>query len=123
MTNILHIEVGAPVQASLERARRTMEALQRGRAVEPWFGIGFADLPELLAVFTPRRWELLGFLSEHGPLTVAELARALGRNYKNVHGDVAALSEWLAVEREPDGRVGVPWDEIDLRLPLQHKAA
>ena len=54
-----------------------------------------------------------------GPLTVAELARQLGRNYKNVHTDVQQLIEWMAVERGDDGRVSVPWSDIvvDMRLP------
>ncbi len=123
MKQILHIKVGEPVETSLARARNSMQALQRGQTPDAYFGIGFADLPQLLSTFTPRRWELLKFLSEHGPMAVAELARALGRDYKNVHGDIAALSEWMAVARELDGRVSVPWDELDLRLPLQHKAA
>ncbi|MGH9381480.1 MAG: hypothetical protein ACRD2Z_12810 [Thermoanaerobaculia bacterium] len=123
MTNILRINVGDPIDVSLARARDVMESLERGQTPDPYYGIGFADLPQLLAVFTPRRWELLAFLSKQGPMTVAELARALRRDYKNVHGDVAALKEWLAVERDDDGRVFVPWDEIDLRLPLQHMTA
>lgn len=123
MTSILHIKVGEPVEASLGRARAALEALQRGDTPDTYHGISFASLPQMLAVFTPKRWELLSYLSEQGPLTVAELARALKRDYKNVHGDVAALSEWLVVERDERGRVLVPWDEIDFRLPLQHKAA
>lgn len=123
MTNILHIRVGEPIEASLDRARKAMQAIERRQAPQPYYGVGFADLPQMLAVFTPRRWELLTHLRASGPLTVAELARALGRNYKNVHGDVAALSEWLAIERDDTGRVFVPWDEIDLRLPLRHRAA
>jgi predicted transcriptional regulator len=73
----------------------------------------------MLAVFTPKRWELIARLRETGPLTTAELARKLDRDYKNVHADVAALSEWLAVQRTEDGRVHVPWSEIvvDMKLP------
>ena len=123
MSNVLHIKVGESIEGSLTRARDIMEALERGQTPEPYFGIGFAELPQLLAVFTSRRWELLRLLSQDGPMTIAELARALRRDYKNVHGDVVALSEWLAVERDEDGRVFVPWDEIDLRLPLQRKTA
>lgn len=123
MTHVLHIKVGEPVETSLARARETMEALQRGQTHDTYFGIGFADLPQLLSTLTPRRWELLKCLSERGPMAVAQLARALGRDYKNVHGDIAALSEWMAVARDADGRVLVPWDELDLRVPLQHHAA
>lgn len=56
-------------------------------------------------------------------MTVAALARGLSRDYKNVHGDVAALMEWTVVEPEADGRVCVPWEEIELRLPLVRRAA
>jgi predicted transcriptional regulator len=58
-------------------------------------------------------------LRQAGPLTVAELARRLNRDYKNVHTDVNQLIEWMAVERGDDGRVNVPWSEIvvDMKLP------
>lgn len=100
-----------------------MEALQRGQTPDAYFGIGFADLPQLLATLTPKRRELLKFLSERSPMAVADLAHALGRDYKNVHCNITALSTWMAVERDADGRVSVSWDELDLRLPLQHRAA
>jgi len=80
-------------------------------------------MPHMLNVFTPRRWELLAYLREHGPMRIADLARRLQRNYKNVHDDISALLEWNAVQRDDNGRIDVPWDAIDLHLPLQRKAA
>jgi len=123
MKTIFHIEVGAPISDSLARAQAVMEAIEQGRTPEPWFGIGFESMPQMLNVFTQRRWELLAYLREHGPLRIAELARKLQRDYKNVHGDIAALLEWNAVQRDDSHRVYVPWDAIDLHLPLQRKAA
>ena len=116
---VLNVAVGAPVSNSLARARSTMDALQRGKTPKHHFSIGFAEVGQMLAVFTPKRWELIARLRETGPLTTAELARKLDRDYKNVHVDVAALSEWLAVQRTEDGRVHVPWSEIvvDMKLP------
>ena len=60
------------------------------------------------AAFTPKRRELIAALRETGPLTVAELARRLGRDDKNVHTDAMQRIEWMAVERADDGRVNVP---------------
>jgi predicted transcriptional regulator len=116
---VLHVTVGESVASNLARARSAMEALQRGKTPKPHFGVGFAQVGQMLAVFTPKRWELIARLRETGPLTTAELARKLDRDYKNVHADVAALSEWLAVQRTEDGRVHVPWSEIvvDMKLP------
>ncbi len=121
--NTLHIRVGEPIVATLDRAKATMRALERGESPVPYFGIGFDSLPQFFAVFTPRRWELVSRLRQAGPLTIAELARQLHRNYKNVHDDVAALMQWDTVRRGEDHRVFVPWDEIDLRLPLVHQVA
>lgn len=58
-----------------------------------------------------------------GPLTVAELARRLGRDDKNLHTDVTQLIEWMAVERMDDGRVNVPWSEIVVDMNLPERAA
>jgi predicted transcriptional regulator len=121
---VLNVIEGESVADNLARARSAMEALQRGKTPRPHFGVGFAEVGQMLAVFTPKRWEFLARLREKGPLTTAELARKLDRDYKNVHADVAALSEWLAVQRTEDGRVHVPWSEIvvDMKLP-KHLAA
>lgn len=71
-----------------------MTALQQGKRPKLHFAVGFAKVGPMLAVFTPKRWESIAKLREIGPVTTAELARSLGRDYRNVHADVAALSEW-----------------------------
>ena len=121
---VLHVRVGESLHQTGQRAAGVMKALQAGRSVEPYFGVSFSEVGQMLAAFTPRRWELIAALRESGPLTVADLARLLRRNYKNVHTDVAQLIEWMAVERDGDGRVSVPWAEIivDMKLPQQQAA-
>jgi len=116
---ILNVRVGARVQDNLERAATLMAALERGEETPPYFGVGFQNASQMLAVFTPRRWELLATLRQGGAMTVAELARRLGRNYKNVHSDVEKLIEWLAVEKDTQGRITAPYSEIvvDVMLP------
>lgn len=121
--NTLHIHVGEPMAATLDRAKTAMRAIARGDTPEPYFGVGFESLPQLMNTFTPRRWELISHLRQAGPLSIAELARQLHRNYKNVHEDVSALLQWETIRRDEQGRVFVPWDEIDLRLPLVQQAA
>lgn len=121
---VLHVRVGESLSEAGARAAETMRALQAGRPVAPYFGIGFGDVGQLLGIFTGKRWELLAALRQAGPMTVAQLARHLQRDYKNVHSDIAQLAEWLAVERGEDGRVSVPWSEIvvDMKLPQQRAA-
>ncbi|MDD2721029.1 MAG: hypothetical protein PHH47_06965 [Gallionella sp.] len=116
---VLHLTVGEPMAASLERARTAMLAARENTPALPYFGIGFDDVGELFAIFTPKRWELIGTLRSHGPMTIAELARTLGRDYKNVHNDCDRLTEWLALEKDETGRICAPYDEIvvDMKLP------
>lgn len=115
----LHVTVGEPIEASLGRAAAAMHALARGERTNPYLGIGFTSMSQMLAVFTPRRWEVLAALRDTGPVSIAELARRVGRDYKNVHGDIERLVEWRAVERDANGRVFAPYDEIvvDVRMP------
>lgn len=120
---ILNVKVGEPLESSLARAAQTMEALERGEAPAPYFGVGFADIGQLFAVFTPRRWDLLAVLREGGPMSIAELARRVKRDYKNVHNDVEKLAEWRAVEKDEKGRVVAPYSEIVVDVLLPHGRA
>ncbi len=121
---ILNVKVGAGIQLTLDNAVRVLECMERGEEPTPYFGIGFADMGQMLAVFTPRRWELLAALREHGAMSIAALARQLGRDYKNVHQDVDKLGAWMAVEKDEQGRVHAPYAEIvlDVRLPQRQAA-
>jgi predicted transcriptional regulator len=123
-TRVLNVTVGESLVESGRRAAQTMHALAAGRKVAPYFGVSFEQVGQMFATFTPKRWELIAALRSAGPMSIAELARHLRRNYKNVHADVQQLSEWMAVERGEDGRVNVPWSEIkvDLKLPEQRAA-
>ena len=116
---ILNVTVGESLREAGTRAAATMKAVARGEKVQPHFGVNFEQIGQMLAAFTPKRWEMIAALRQAGPLTIAELARRLGRDYKNVHTDVNQLIEWMAVERGDDGRVNVPWSEIvvDMKLP------
>ena len=77
----------------------------------------------MLAVFTPKRWELLAVLRARGPMSIAELARQLGRDYKNVHHDVDKLRTWLAVEKDEQGRVLAPYAELVLEVHMPESQA
>jgi len=123
-STVLHLTVGEPVSASLVRAAAAMKTARQGKPMQPYFGVGFDDVGELFSVFTPKRWELIGVLREGGAMTVAELARQLKRDYKNVHSDCERLIEWMAIEKNENGLVCAPYDEIvvDMKLPDRRAA-
>ena len=80
--------------------------------------LGFADLPLLLKTLSPARWQLLSTLRAQGPTSVRALAKLLGRDYKNVHTDVAQLAQLGLIERAGKWRVRVPWDAVRAELRL-----
>ncbi len=116
---ILNIKVGNNLKSTLSQAQQTMEQLQVGEIPAPYHQVGFETMPQMLSVFTPKRWDVLACLREQGAITIAELARMLKRDYKNVHTDISSLMEWLAVEKDEKGRVFTPYTKIivDVRLP------
>ncbi len=118
---VLHVHVGEPESAMRERALGIARALDAGQDIDSYVGIGFTLTEQILSVFTPERWRLVGVLREAGPLTVAELGRRLGRHYRNVHADCKRLEEWYVVKWDESGRVSVPWEEVrvDIHLPGQ----
>ena len=82
------------------------------------YHLGFTSAPQLFAELTPTRLALLETLKVAGPLTVYALAKQAGRNYSNVHRDVGKLLEHRLVSRDPDNKVYVPWDEVQIRMTL-----
>lgn len=92
--------------------------LATGRTLPAVERLSFADLPLLLKSLSPARWQLLVVLRKEGPMSVRALAKRLGRDYKNVHTDVAQLIGLQVIERTGQALVRVPWDALraDLRL-------
>jgi predicted transcriptional regulator len=121
---VLHLTVGEPVSASLARVSAAMKAARQEKPAQPYFGVGFDDVGELFSVFTTKRWELIGALREGGAMTIAELARRLKRDYKNVYNDCERLVEWMAIEKDENGLVFAPYAEIvvDMKLPDRRAA-
>lgn len=117
--SILHIHVAEPVANHLAKAAETMEALERGKTVKPYFSIGFADMSHLLAILTPARWQLISLLRQDGPFAMMELARRLGREPTEIAQDIQTLLEWHLLRQEQDNRISAPYSELvlDIKFP------
>ena len=106
---MLELRVG-DVRDALDRFEAAWNRRTEGR--RSLHILSVADLPLLLKTLTPARWDLLDRLREAGPLSIYELSKRIGRDYKNVHTDVTRLVEIGLIERAADGRVSVPWDVV-----------
>jgi predicted transcriptional regulator len=113
----LELRVGPPRDA-LDRFEAAWNRIQEGARLQPLSILLLEDLPSLVRSLTPARWALVKNLKEQGACSVYELAKRLGRNYKNVHTDVARLVELGLVERKSDTRVEVTWEAVRAELRL-----
>lgn len=59
---------------------------------------------ELFDTLSPRRAELMEYLSKNSVGSIKELADALHRNYKNVYDDIRSLVDFELVDLIPSGR-------------------
>jgi predicted transcriptional regulator len=77
----------------------------------------FASLQMMLETLIPKRLELLTHVRQHGAGNVKELAITIGRDYKNVHQDAAALESAGLLLRD-DRKLSAPWDELQAGVSL-----
>ena len=106
--------------SAVRTAREQLAAARQGRAVD--YRLGFESARALFAEFTPARLDLLDTLRQVGPCSVYALAKAAERNYSNVHTDVSRLEELGLIERNDQGAISVPYDAVEIRLPLAQVA-
>jgi predicted transcriptional regulator len=101
-----------------DMGKRTIEAwhnAERGGGDSPEISVTFESMEAFLRHVTPKRLEMVRVLREHPAISVAALARQLGRDYKNVHEDVDALTTAGLIEKVGRSIKAVA-DEIVLKL-------
>ncbi len=94
---------------------------RKGRA--PDFHLSFESARSLFSELTPARLDLLDTLRRVGPCSVYALAKVAERNYSNVHTDVARLEELGLIDRTEDGQVSVPYESVEIVVPLARSVA
>lgn len=106
--------------SAIRSARGQLAAARKGKT--PDFHLSFESARSLFAEFTPARLDLLDTLRKVGPCSVYALAKAAGRNYSNVHTDVARLEELGLIERTEEDAIVVPYESVEILLPLAQVA-
>ncbi len=94
---------------AVERAERGEAMHKRVLSFESWEG--------LAAVMMGERYRLLRHLHAHPEPSVSALARPLGRQYRRVHADVAAL-EGVGLLARDKGVVRATADTIQAEIRL-----
>lgn len=106
--------------SAVRTARRQIAGAKAGKS--PDFHLSFESARSLFAELTPARVDLLDTLRKVGPCSVYALAKAAERNYSNVHTDVSRLEELGLIERTEGDAIFVPYESVEIRVPLAQVA-
>lgn len=108
----IEIEI-LPSGAALKAFKDAWRRASAGKPVTP--RIAFGSVRELYSTLSEKRMALLRYVGAHPGLNTRQISNALGRDYKNVHGDVTGLSEIGRLQKDARGRITAPFDEIVIR--------
>jgi len=102
-----------------EAARRFAEAwhrAERGGTVQERH-LAFESWEALARVLTGKRMDMLRYVRRHKVNSVRALAKALGRDYSNVHADVQALLAAGLLDAT-DGGIHADYDSIETKIAI-----
>jgi predicted transcriptional regulator len=120
------LNIGIRSDAERSQAlRKTMRSIGRGDLSPQEPALFFENVENFRRILTDRRLALLLAITKHRPASVRELAGLLGRNYKNVSGDIDLLERLGLVTLAPRrGKGGahapsVPYEQIHVTIDLR----
>jgi predicted transcriptional regulator len=117
--NRIEIEVLKP-RAALDAFAETWQRVEAGEEVTS--RLAFGSLHELLSALTEQRLELMRYVASNEGLNTRQLAQQLRRDPHNVHADVAALVELGLLDKDEQGGLSAPFDEILIHAGIRNAA-
>jgi predicted transcriptional regulator len=102
-----------------EASRRFVDAWHRAEDGKTFHErhLAFESWDALARVLTGKRMELLRYVRRHNVTSIRSLAKALDRDYSNVHADVQALAGVGLLEASARG-VRADYDAIETRIAI-----
>ena len=116
MTAETKVIVGGSLEEDATAFLHAWERAQRGEKFEERV-LAFESWEALASVMTGERYRLLRHVHRHPEPSVSALARALRRQYRRVHADVAALERAGLLDRS-NGTVRTTLDKISAEIRL-----
>jgi predicted transcriptional regulator len=114
-------DIKVTVGGSIEKdaARRFVDAWHRAERGESFRErhLAFESWDALARVLTGKRMEMLRYVRRHNVTSIRALAKALGRDYSNVHADVQALTAAGLLDAR-NGGVRADYDAIETRIAI-----
>lgn len=102
-----------------EASRRFVDAWHRAKSGETFHErhLAFESWDVLARVLTGKRMELLHYVRRNNVTSVRALAKALSRDYSNVHADVKALASAGLLDATAKG-VRADYDAIETKIAI-----
>ena len=101
--------------------REISEMLAAGRG-DPMPRINFVSWELFHQILSSNRIGVIRAMAGAGPMSIREVARRVGRDFKGVHTDVTALLRNGLLDKTPDGEVVFPYDDIHFDIRLSEAA-
>jgi predicted transcriptional regulator len=106
---------------SFDDVKRTViQAVRTGKA-EYAAGLSFPSYDALYRILTPKRLEIVRAMAGQSAMSIREVARRVGRDFKGVHTDVTALVNAGVLDREKGGVV-FPYERIHVEFDIEAAA-
>lgn len=121
---VLTVRVDSPENA-FDRLGERFGALDRDETPAPLHEVVLQREADLARLINPRTMALLRTIARECPSSIRETARLVERDVRQVHSELGDLERMGIVRFETDGaakRPVVPYDEIDVRLPVTDDA-
>ncbi len=115
--SVLKITVGGAIEEAA--SQRFVDAWKRAQSGEDFseHNLAFESWDALARVLTVKRMELLRYVHRHPVSSVRALAKALGRDYSNVHADVQALNQAGLLDIVENG-LRADYDSIETKIAI-----
>ncbi len=95
-----------------------LRTAQTGKQVKLSHTLGFASYATMHKVLSPARLDIVKTMAGQGSMSIREVARRIGRDFKAVHTDVTTLIKAGVIDRA-GGEIIFPYDRIHFEFDIE----
>ncbi|CAN7217563.1 HVO_A0114 family putative DNA-binding protein [Neorhizobium sp. LjRoot104] len=110
------------LEQSMRSVSEAVKAVEAGEHRSATSVLSFPSWEMLHRVLAPKRLEIVQAMTGQGPLSIREVARRVGRDFKGVYGDVDMLLVSGVIDKAEGGGIVFPYDRIHFEFDIEAAA-